>query len=102
MENKTIYITGEARTTLDNAITKIYGSFYLAFVIDSETGEILKADCNTTLELTREFLKELFIGKIIDKDEEAIIEEISSRYFASSSRAIVVAYRDALQRFKKR
>jgi len=101
MDYKTVYITGEARTNLDNAITKIYGTFYMAFEIDLKTGEILKTDCNATMKLTREFIKNIFNGKILDKDEKIITEEISNRYFASSDRAIVVAYRDALQKYKK-
>lgn len=101
MDYKTVYITGEARTNLDNAITKIYGTFYMAFEIDLKTGKILKTDCNATMELTREFIKNIFDGKIFDEDEKNITDEISNRYYASSGKAIVVAYRDALQKYRK-
>lgn len=101
VERETLYITGEARTNIDNAITKIYGLFYIALEVDRKTGDIYRFDCNATLELTKDFLKNIFEGKNILKDEEEICNEINRRYFASSSRAIIVAYRDALQKFKK-
>lgn len=95
----TLYLTGEARTTSDNAITKIYGVFYLAFEIE-ENGEIINMDSNATLELTRDFIRKIFVGKNIS-DEDLIIEEILKRYNASSTKAIITAYKDALQRYKK-
>lgn len=95
----TLYLTGEARTNSDNAITKIYGVFYLAFEIE-EDGEIINMDSNATLELTRDFIRKIFVGKNIS-DEDLITEEIFKRYNASSTKAIVSAYKDALQRYKK-
>ena len=64
MDKRTLYITGEARTNMDNAITKIYGVFYMAFEVVEQTGEIVEVDCNATLELTRD-------------DPDAIRERIS-------------------------
>ena len=95
----TLYLTGEARTNSDNAITKIYGVFYLAFEIE-ENGKIINMDSNATLELTREFIRKIFVGKNIS-DEDLITEEILKRYNASSTKAIISAYKDALQRYKK-
>ena len=94
----TLYLTGEARTGSDNAITKIYGVFYLAFEVD-EDGKIIDSDSNATLELTRKFIKDIFTDKNI-KDQEAITDEIQRRYNASSTKAIISAYKDALQRYK--
>lgn len=101
MERETLYITGEARTNMDNAITKIYGLFYIAMEVDRKSGDIYCFDCNATLELTRDFVKRIFEGKNIVKDEEKIISEINTRYLASSAKAITVAYRDTLQKYKK-
>lgn len=101
MNRNTIYITGEARTNIDNAITKVFGAFYIAFEVISTTGEIIDVDCNGTLRLTRNFVRRLFLHKNILKDEEFLIKEITTRYFGSSGKAIVVAYRDALQHYKK-
>ncbi|OLR64755.1 DUF3870 domain-containing protein [Peptoniphilus porci] len=95
----TLYLTGEARTNLDNAITKIYGTFYMAFEIE-KNGVIVNMDSNATLRLTRDFIRGIFIGKNI-ADEDLITDEILKRYNASSTKAIITAYKDALQRYKK-
>ena len=101
MNNQTIYITGEARTTIDNAITKMCGTFYIAFEIILSTDEIVDVDCNATLRLTRDFVSRLFFNHNIIKDEEILKKEVVTRYFGSSSKAILTAYHDALQHYKK-
>ena len=101
MNKQTIYITGEARTTIDNAITKMFGTFYIAFEVILSTDEIIDMDCNVTLRLTRDFIKRIFLNHNIIKDEEILKKEIATRYFGSSSKAILTAYHDALQRYKK-
>lgn len=98
---ETVYIIGEARTNLDNAITKVYGTFYIAFEIIPETEEVIDVDCSRTLELTKDFIKRLFIGKRLEMDMEIIEAEVKRRYYGSSTKAIIVAYRDALKRFQK-
>jgi len=101
LNNQTIYITGEARTTIDNAITKMFGTFYIAFEIILSTDEIVDVDCNATLRLTRDFVTRLFLNHNIIKDEEILKKEVVTRYFGSSTKAILSAYHDALQRYKK-
>lgn len=59
-QGETVYIIGESRTNLDNAITKVYGTFYIAFEIIPETEEIIEVDCSRTLELTKDFIRRLF------------------------------------------
>ena len=101
MNNQTIYITGEARTTIDNAITKMFGTFYIAFEIILSTDEIIDVDCNATLRLTKDFVHRLFLNHNIIEDEELLKKEVTTRYFGSSTKAILSAYDDALQRYKK-
>lgn len=86
---------------MDNAITKVYGSFYIAFEVEPSTGRILEADCSRTLDLTREFIRKIFVGKLIHKDSEAIEAEVKRRYYGSSVKAILVAYRDVVKRYLK-
>ena len=38
---ETYYIVGESRTNVDNAITKVYGSFFIAFEVIPSTGDRL-------------------------------------------------------------
>ena len=101
MTNQTIYIIGEARTTMDNAITKMFGNFYIAFEMELDKDKIVDVDCNATLRLTKDFVHRLFLNHNIIKDEEILKKEIATRYFGSSSKAILTAYQDALQHYKK-
>ena len=36
-----VFVIGESRTNSDNAITKNYGTFYMAFEVDDLTSEVL-------------------------------------------------------------
>ncbi len=100
-EIETYYFTGESRTNVDNAITKVYGSFYVAFEVIPETGEIVQTDCSRTLELTNDFIRKIFLHKRLEADEKVIEEEIRRRYHGSSWKALLVAYRDALKHYQK-
>ena len=97
---ETYFIVGESRTNVDNAITKIYGSFFIAFEVLPATGEVLQCDCSGTLQLTNDFVRRLFVGKRLEADREAIEAEVKRRYYGSSKKAVLVAYRDALKHFQ--
>ncbi len=98
-KSDTLYIIGESRTNLDNAITKIYASFYVAFEVDPADGKIVAFSCTHTLDLTEEFLRRIFVGKSIEKDCGALEKEISHRYYGSSAKALLVSLRDATKRY---
>lgn len=100
-QEETIYLIGESRTNVDNAITKVYGSFYIAFEVEPSSGRIADADCSRTLDLTREFVRKIFVGKLLCKDSEIIEAEVKRRYYGSSVKAILVAYRDVIKRYTK-
>ena len=76
---ETYYIVGESRTNVDNAITKVYGSFFIAFEVIPSTGEIIQTDCSRTLELTNDFIRKLFLHKHLETDAKVIEEAIQRR-----------------------
>ena len=94
-----IYVVGNARTNLDKPITKSYAKFFLAFVIDEKTDEILEFEMSSIFEVTNNFVKKLFIGRNFIEDEEKIIEDIKKRYLGSSQKSIIVAYKDAMKKY---
>lgn len=98
---ETYYIVGESRTNVDNAITKVYGSFFIAFEVIPSTGEIIQTDCSRTLELTNDFIRKLFLHKHLETDAKVIEEVIRRRYHGSSWKALIVAYRDALKHYQR-
>lgn len=95
----TVYIIGESRTNMDNAITIIYNSFYIAFEVNVSTDKILDLGCTHTMSITERFIKSIFIGKRLDKYDRNIEEEIKIRYHGTSQKAVIVSYKDALKKY---
>lgn len=99
-EIRTYYVIGESRTNADNAITKIYGSFYLAFEISEQTEQVVAFSCTHTLDLTENYLRKLFLGQHFPSIDSWLEEVLDHRYGGSSRRAVLVSYRDALKRYR--
>lgn len=97
--DETIYIIGESRTHMDNAITVIYNSFYVGFIVDVRTDMIVDAGCTHTIQITEEFLKEIFIGRNI-LDFESLEREIKRRYHGTSQKAVIVSLKDAIKKYQ--
>lgn len=95
---ETVYIIGESRTNMDNAITVIYNSFYVAFEIDIDTDEIIDVGCIHTIDITERFIKKLFIGKNV-LDSDGLEQEIKRRYHGTSQKAVIVSFKDALKKY---
>jgi len=95
---ETVYIIGESRTNLDNAITVIYNSFYIAYEVDVETEKIIDVGCTHTINITESFIKKIFIGKNINDFNERE-KEIKRRYHGTSQKAVIVSYKDALKKY---
>jgi hypothetical protein len=98
-DDNTVYIVGESRTNMDNAITVIYNSFYIGFEINVETDEIVDLGCTHTLKITENFIKKIFVGKNIVKFEKNAEEVIKKRYHGTSQKAVIVSYKDALKKY---
>ena len=93
------FVIGESRTNADNAITSIYGSFYMAFEVDADTEEVLKFSCTHTLDLTEQFLQDIFVGQFFPGIENWLENILKRFYGGSSRRAVLTSYRDALKRY---
>lgn len=100
MEIKTLCVIGNARVQSDNPITHQFSSFFITFIVDSEDGEILDADVSMTLALSRNFVREMFLGKSLANVDEALLEEIRLRYLGSSQKALQVAYKDGVKKYR--
>lgn len=97
-----VFIIGESRTNSDNAITKKYGTFYMAFEVDDLTSEVLDFSCTHTITIstTEAFLRKLFVGQVFPEIDMWLENTLNRRYGGSSRRAVLVAYRDALKRWR--
>ncbi|MBU5676244.1 DUF3870 domain-containing protein [Alkaliphilus sp. MSJ-5] len=100
-DRNTVYIVGNARTTNDNAITQNFNSFFIGFVVDRTTGKIVDVSCSATISTTEKFIASLFLGKTLKYFDENLEEEIKDRYFGSSQKAIIVAYKDGIKKYNE-
>ncbi len=98
-EESVVYVVGHGRVASDNPITEHFGVFFLAFLVDSKTDLIVEVGGSFMLPETRDFIKCLFIGKAFDVYRPEIAEMVTNRYWASSQKAIIVAYKDALNKY---
>ncbi|UOY92532.1 DUF3870 domain-containing protein [Ectobacillus sp. JY-23] len=96
---RTIYIVGDAKAPQNNPITEQFKSYFLALVIDRDTGVIMDAECSATVALTARFVQSLFLYKhILDP---SLPGEIEKRYFGSSQKALLVALKDAKKKYEQ-
>ena len=96
-----ILIIGNSQTTGFNPINQQFGAFFLTFILDRDSGEILDCGASATVRTTERFIRSLFLGRRLAEDEESIIAAVQSRYFGSSQKAIIAAYRDALKKYRE-
>lgn len=100
MENQTLCIIGNAKSQHGNPITHQYSSFFVTFIADAETGEIMDAEVSVALKLTGDFLRNLFVGKTLAEVDESLLQDIYTRYLGSSQKALQVAYKDAVKKYR--
>lgn len=96
----TIYIIGDAKAPTNNPITQKYNAFFIGLVIERTSGKIVDADCSSTIDITSQFVRSLFLNDLI-KNEKSIIEKIETRYFGSSQKGLTVAYKNALKKYNQ-
>ena len=99
MDKNSICVVGNAKPPKDTPIANRFTFFFISFIADGSTGEILDAEVSTLLKLTNDFVKTLFIGKSLASVDNALMDEVKNRYLGSSQRAIQVAYKDAVIRY---
>lgn len=95
----TIYIIGDAKSSQKNPITLRFNQFFIGVVVDRASGRIVDAECSATIALTAHFVCSLLTGRLID--DPSIISDIEQRYFGSSQKALIVAFGDALKKYKQ-
>lgn len=98
---ETLYIVGDSKTAINNPITTQFNAYFIALIIDIENEDIIDMGVSAILDETKEFVKSIFIGYSMKKGEEPLIEEIDRRYYGSSKRALIVAWKDAYKKYVK-
>ena len=100
-EKSTVYVVGHARTNTDNAITEQFKLFFICFVVNVETDLVVDVECSSLLGITNRFIQHIFMGQDFSLVSSDIELEVSTRYFGSSQKAILVAYKEAVKKYCK-
>lgn len=100
-KDTTVYVLGHGKTSSDNAITSTFKIFFIGFVIDRETDEIVDLECSATIDITKRFVHDLFIGRSFADYDEKLVGSVKNRYLGTSQKAIIIAYKDALKKYKE-
>ena len=98
-EKNTVLVVGQSKPSREDAIYNLHGEFYICLIVERDTGRILKADCNTILETTKEFVASMFVGKNLLTDMELLEKEIRERYFALTQKPLIACMKDAYNRY---
>lgn len=100
MENSEILITGYAKIPQGLAVSDLYTTIALGLVVDRNTGEILDVDCSLVTQIARDFVKQLVLNKNLN-ELEVIEEAFNTRYFGSARKALILAVRICLEKYRK-
>lgn len=96
----TVYVVGNSKSQQNNPITQLYGHFFIGFIVDRTTGEIIDVECNAIIEVTKKFLEDILIGESLLDESDKVRSKVMYRYLGSSQRAILVAFKDAQKKFQ--
>lgn len=98
-DKDTIYVIGDAQASVNNPITQQYSAFFIGLVVDRTNHKIIDAGCSSTIPLTSDFVRSIFVGhNMLHLD--AVADEIRRRYHGSSQKALIVAFKDAQKKYK--
>lgn len=90
-----VFVTGVAKVTKDDAINAMYGTFSLSMVIDVRSNHIVSISGNMVMQETNDFMASLLVGKNIVTDVDEMCDILRRRFLALSQKAVIVALRDA-------
>lgn len=90
-----VFVTGVAKVSKDDAINAMYGTFSLSMVIDIRNNHIVSINGNMVMEETNNFMASLLVGKNIVTDVDEMCDILRRRFLALSQKAVIVALRDA-------
>ena len=94
-----VFVTGVARVSKEDAINAMYGTFTLSLVVDVKTGTIINCSANMIMSDTIDFLRQIIEGKNLVTDTDLITDLLKKRFLARSQKAVVAALKDAQNRF---
>ena len=90
-----VFVTGVANTSKDDAINVMYQTFSLSLIIDIHSNRILSLSCNMVMPETVDFVRHMLVGKDLVNDLKEMSDIIRRRFLALSQKALIAALYDA-------
>jgi len=94
-----ILTTGFAQLPKGTPLYETHKIIACVLVIDTEKEIVVDASFSFIMDLTKEFIGSLIIGKSIQNGIEDIVKEIEKKYIASEQRAIIQSLRTSYDRY---
>ena len=96
----TILITGQAKPIKEDVINTVFQTLSLGLVIDRDTNIIIDANVTAVMDVTRNFIIDILIGKNFITEFEDINNEIRERFFGLIQKPLIVSLKDAHNRYR--
>lgn len=96
---KTVFVTGVSKASKDDPITNLYQIFFLSIIVERDTDIIVDTTCSAVSQMTVDFVKSLLVGYNIKTEIDQILEEIKKRFYGMAQRALLVACKDAQNKY---
>ncbi len=99
MAKETIYFVGHAQLPKNIPAYELYRTISVGLEVEMDTGIIVNASSNLATELSQRIISSCIINHDISKGIKPIIALIERRYQGDAQRAIVMAVRNAYNRY---
>lgn len=97
---QSLYFSASSKLPSSIPSGEVYDSLNIGFVIDKSTGIIEDVSVTLLSAGATRFLMYLIVGfNLHERDPEELINEIKTRYFGGSRKAIVVATKLVIQKY---
>ena len=96
---KHICIATTAQVGQQNPIHVVHEVICLILVVERDSGKIVDCDINTVCDLTRQFIRAMFVGKNLIHGVDEIRTCIQTSYLGASAKALITAAKLARGRF---
>lgn len=99
-KNDTIYFVGYARLSERTPVKKQFDRIAVGIEVDMSTGQIVDSSVTIPTELGKNIVHSCIVGRYINKDAEEIVNSIKRRFQGEAQGAIIVAFKNALEKYK--
>lgn len=94
-----VYFIGNSGLPVNTAVGQIYKHIAIGLIVDIRTSEIIDFYATLVSPIGQEFINAQVIGRYLDTDLEIIIKGFE-RYQGPAQKALIVALRNAYDRYK--